>query len=147
MLALTSTAQTSTSTWHVPQEFIGEWAIESSTTNKKSGGHVFADMIGKSVIISEDQISWIETWGENAQGKTNWVRVSRTIVPKAEISPFAYDLIAGDRYKAWSRVAIMRVDGDELHLCVNFPQGPRPTDFKKGNDGREFVILRKIKRP
>ena len=47
--------------------------------------------------------------------------------------------------QAWSRVGIMEVDGDEIHLCVNFPQGPRPTRFGKSDDGSESVLLRRVK--
>ena len=120
----------------------GEWVIESST-GTEGHGQVFGDMIGTVVAIRDDRISWVEKWGVDAKGKTNWMRVSRKLVPKPELSPDAVDLVADGPYKAWSRVAILRVDGDEMRLCVNFPQGPRPTKFEKGDDGSELVVLRK----
>ena len=122
----------------------GEWVVESSTGTRGTG-QVFVDLVGTVVSIRDDRVSWVEKWGTDGKGKTNWVRVSRKLVPRPEVSPAAVDLVADGPYKAWSRVAILRVDGDEIRLCVNFPQGPRPTKFEKANDGSEFVVLRKVK--
>jgi uncharacterized protein (TIGR03067 family) len=122
----------------------GEWVIESSTGTQGTG-QAFVDMIGTVVTFSDDRISWVEKWGTDGNGKTNWMRVSRKLVPKPKVSPDAVDLVADVPYKAWSRVAILRVDGDEMRLCVNFPHGPRPTTFEKADDGSECVVLRRVK--
>ena len=62
------------------------------------------------------------------------------------MSPAAVDLVADDpRYKAWSRVGIMTVAGDDLTLCVNLPGQPRPTGFTAGGDGRERVALCRVR--
>ncbi|MEX0777120.1 MAG: hypothetical protein WD042_15555 [Phycisphaeraceae bacterium] len=122
----------------------GEWVVESST-GTRGDGQAFVDMVSTVVTISDDRISWVEKWGTDGKGKTNWMRVSRKLVPKPDVSPDAVDLVADGPYKAWSRVAILRVDGDEMRLCVNFPQGPRPTKFEKAGDGSEFVVLRRVK--
>jgi uncharacterized protein (TIGR03067 family) len=124
----------------------GEWVVESST-GAEGSGQVFAKMIDTTIKISDDRISWVEKWGVDEKGKANWVRVDRKLVPKPEVAPEAVDLIANGPYKAWSRVAILRIAGDEMHLCVNFPEGPRPTKFEKSDDGSEFVVLRRVKKP
>lgn len=122
----------------------GEWVVESST-GAQGTGQVFVDMIGTVITLSDDRISWVEKWGVDAKGKSNWMRVSRKLVAKPDVSPDAVDLDADGPYKAWERVAILRVDGEEMQLCVNFPQGPRPTKFQKADDGSEFVVLRRVK--
>jgi len=144
MIALLTGAEVPASQPAILTKIVGEWAIESST-GEEGAGHVFVAMVGRTVLISGDRISWVEKNGRDAKGKTNWDRVSRRLVPKPEISPLAIDLVADGPYQAWSRVAIMKVVDDELHLCVNFPQGPRPTVFEKGDDGRELVVFRRVK--
>jgi uncharacterized protein (TIGR03067 family) len=124
----------------------GEWVVESSTGGDGKG-QVFAQMIGTTIKISDDRFSWVEKWGVDEKGKANWMRVDRKLVPKPDVARDAIDLIADGPYKAWSRVAILRIDGDEMHLCVNFPKGPRPTKFEKSDDGSEFVVLRRVKKP
>ena len=144
-IALFSRAKEPTTQPSVFAQASGEWIIDSST-GQKQAGHIFVDKVGTSISISNNRMSWIERSGTDAQGKSLWVRVSRKLVPRHDISPSAVDIIADDPdYKAWSRVGIMEVLGDELRLAVNFPQGPRPTKFQKGDDGQEYTILLKVK--
>jgi hypothetical protein len=123
----------------------GEWVVVSSTGQPDSG-HVFLALVKMPILISGDTMSWVEWAGlDSRQQRDHWMRLSKRIVPRPEISAVAVDLEPDfPKYKTWSRVGIIRASGDELQLCVNFPQGPRPSEFKGAEDGREYVVLRRV---
>lgn len=119
----------------------GEWVVESSTV----AGAVFHRMRGLPILIEGDTISWVQQLGRGKNGKPLWIRMRKKVLPKPEISELAVDLLPDfPEGKAWSRVGIMEIKDDELHLCVNFPQNPRPEEFRDADDGRECVVMRRV---
>lgn len=129
----------------VVSDIQGEWMVVSST-GKPNRGHVFKDLVKRTpVTISGDKMSWVEGSGRDSRDRDVWIRISKRIVPRPDVSPIAVDLKPDfPEHKTWSRVAIVKSRGDEMDLCVNFPQGPRPDRFEGADDGREHVVLRRV---
>ena len=124
----------------------GEWVVVSST-GKPDSGHVFLPLVKKTAIqITADTMSWVKRDGWDGQNRDQWIRISKRIVPQPDVSSLAVNLDPDfPKYKTWSRVAIVRSRGNEIDLCVTFPQGPRPTRFTGADDGSECVLLRRVR--
>lgn len=118
--------------WEEPLQ--GRWTVVSSS-GKPDSGHVFFDKLGQEITIHGDLLTTTELD----------LPSTKKIIPRADVGPRAFDLEPEEpRWKTWSRVAILEVEGERLTLCVNFPQGPRPTRFQAAEDGRECVVMRRL---
>lgn len=112
----------------------GKWLVISSS-GEPARGNVFVENVSKTIFIQND-ILQMESLGR---------QITKKIIFRSDLNHDSIDLEPDKpRWKTWSRIGIVKVEGEFLYLCVNFPNNPRPTQFTEADDGRELVILRRI---
>ncbi len=103
-------------------------------------------MIGTTIQITGQKMSWVERTGTHFDDTEAWSRITKQLVLRPDVSPEAIDINHCTRYmKGWSRIGIMHRVGNNLELCVMFPQGPRPTSYRGALHGAEFVTLVRVR--
>ena len=101
-------------------------------------------MVGLTVAITAGVMTWEQDGSFNEKGERVLDKHRKTIHLDASTTPMIFDLEQGPEAKGWSRVGIVRIDGDMMTICVDFPQYPRPTSFE-GQGSQEVVTLRRAR--
>jgi uncharacterized protein (TIGR03067 family) len=114
----------------------GTWAVTSSI---RDGKEAPADIVASiRRIVSGDHVTWTRD-GKSFAGTK--------VVYDTTKTPHALDLIPdGGAYRDKRILAIYRLDGDELTICVADAEQPRPTAFEAPSGSkRTLQTFRRIK--
>jgi uncharacterized protein (TIGR03067 family) len=123
----------------------GKWRVLSSS-GKAGQGHVFLPLVGETLRVKK-AILYVPDHATDASGSLVTFHTTKTIKLTACTSPQAIDLRQTPDAKGWSRTGVARLEGDRLTLSVQFPQLKRPKNLAPADDGREVVVLERVRQP
>jgi uncharacterized protein (TIGR03067 family) len=109
----------------------GQWKVISSS-GRAEDGHVFVRLVGAKLIVKRTTLTLPD-------------HRTKTIELAPRGSLLDIDLVQTPDAQGWSRVGVAALAGDRLTLSVQFPQNARPSDLSVVDDGREVVVLERVR--